>query len=69
MLNQVFAEGIRVSDEVAKCSSCIGSRFFFRVLQQLNEQLNAWTQVLVQDIVVETCIADSETSELPRIAI
>ena len=69
MPDQVLAESVAIAHEVTKRTGRICSRLLLRVLQQLDQQHNARTQVLVQDVVVETCVADSEARKLARISI
>merc|ERR1712187_23538 len=69
MLDKVLAQGVRIAYKVSKSTSCIGSCLLFLVLEKLNEELYAWSQVLVEDFVVEACVTDGEAGELSRVAV
>jgi hypothetical protein len=68
-LDQILAESVGVSDEVAQSTCCIGSGLFFLVLQEIHKQRDTWFEVLVEHIVVESSISHSKASELPSVSI
>jgi hypothetical protein len=64
MLDQILAQDVGIADEVAQRTCCICPCFLFLVSQQLNQQNHTGPQVLIKNVVVKSCIADSETSKL-----
>lgn len=69
MLNQIFAKGIRITNEVTQSTCCICPCLFLLVSEQFYEQNNTRSQVLIKDIVVETSIAHSKASKLTGISV
>lgn len=69
MTDQILAEGIRVSDKVAQSSGCIGSSLFLLVFKKINKKLDTGTQMLVQDLVMESSISNCKTSKLPGVTV
>lgn len=69
MSDQVLAQSVRIANEVAQGSRCVCSSLLLGVLQQLNKKHYAWSQVLIENIVVEPSIADCKAGKLSSIPI
>ena len=69
MSDQVSTESIRVSHEVAEGSSCIGSSFLFLVSEKFNQKRDTRLQMLIENVVVEPSITNSEAGELSGVSI
>lgn len=69
MLDQVLAQNVAVSHKVAQSTSSISSSLLLRVLQQLHQEHNTRSQVLIKNVVVEASIAHCKASKLPRVLV
>ena len=69
VLDQVFAQSIGVSHEVTESTRGVCSSLLLLVSQQLNQQYNAWTQMLIENVVVETGVTNSEAGKLPCVSV
>ena len=69
VLDQIFAECVRVANEVSKSTGSVGPRLLLLILEELDKQCHAWPQMLVQHFIVEASIADCEACKLPRVTI
>lgn len=69
MLDQIFAQGVRVPHEVAKCSCSVGSCFLLLILEKVDKKDDARSEMLIQYVVVETGITNSKAGELTGVPV
>lgn len=69
MLDQILAQGVAVTHEVTESAGCVGPSLFLLITKQLDKQDHAGTQVLVENVIVETSVTDREAGEFPRVPV
>jgi len=69
VFDEISAQCIGISDEIAESTCSIGSCLLFLISEELNKERHAWFQVLVEDIIVEASISNGEAGELPGVPI
>ena len=69
VLDQIFAQRVRVADEVSQSTSSVGSSFLLLILQEFDEELDTRPEMLVEHFVVETSVSDCKACKFPRITI
>jgi len=69
VFDEISAQCIGISDEVAESTCSIGSCLLLLISEELNKERHAWFQVLVEDVIVEASISNGEAGELPRVPI
>lgn len=69
VLDQISAKSVRVSDKVTKSTSSISSSLLFLIFQEFDKELDTWSEMLIQDIIMETSITNSKASKFPCVSI
>ena len=64
MLDEVSAQSVGISHEVAQSSSSVSTSFFFSIFEQFNKQGHTWLEMLVEDVIMEASISDCKASKL-----
>ena len=67
--DQILAEGVRIANKVTQGSGGVCSRLLLLVFEEVDEEFDTWTEMLVQDLVMETSVTHSETSKLSSVAV
>ena len=67
--DKIFAECVRISDEVSKSTCCISPSFLLLIIQKVHQKLDTRAQMLIQVLIVEASVAHSEESKLSSVSV
>lgn len=67
--DQVLAKSVRVPDKITQGTRSICTCFFLLIFEQINKELDTRSQMFIQNLVVESGIADSEACKLAGVPV